>query len=134
MKILVGVLDHAPGGIHRAVPGEILVLRPGEIHYGKWLALCRRDDCYCSRTWTGSLSNQPASLARVAEPPLCFNLKPELAQDLFIIESLRLADNYPVGTLLRAQFNWTRGTQRLSIEDERAFLDAWDVTVVGGPN
>jgi hypothetical protein len=134
MKILVGVPDPTPDGVHETKQGELLILRPGEVHYGKRLALCRRSDCHCARSWTGSASDKAATLAKVVEPPPCFNLKPELASDIFIADSLRVAAMHPTGTLLRVRFNWRRGAERLHFEDPREFLNAWDITVAGGPN
>ena len=127
MKLLVGVPDHSPGGFHWTEQGEMLVL-------GK--LVCRSPGCGCDRSWSGQRTTKSSTLAKVVEPPLCFNLKPELAEDIFVVDSLRIAETFPVGTLLRARYNWQRGPspQDLIIHDPRAFLEAWDITIAGGPN
>lgn len=127
MKVLIGANDHDPSGFCHVNVGEILRLaRPIDCMgppSGSW-----------SRVWVGTNSGKQCTLARVAETPACFELRPELAKDPLLLRANALASTYPVGTLLRCRY--PVGVLPPGGNDDQAmkrFLDAWRV-LVAGPN
>ncbi len=128
MKVLIGVADVAPGGFCHVDRNEMVWLKG---------LVCKARGCGCDRSWSGIHSTKGATVARVIAPPLCFNLKPELAADPCMAHALALADKHPTGTLLRATYSWSRSPgnpQDLIIDRVAEFLASWDITIIGGPN